>query len=83
MWVESNHLKANPEKCHVILILTSPVDVWVGDAAATASTKQTLLEIIIDSEVSAGKWKIFFILTQLFRTISCHAMNVIIESQKQ
>ena len=47
-----NHLKANPEKCHLLLSSETPTDVSIGDASLKTSTKETLLKILIDSELS-------------------------------
>ena len=51
-WFQYNHLKANPGKCHLILNSKTPTDVSVGDASIKTSTKETLLGILIDSELS-------------------------------
>ena len=47
-----NHLTANPEKCHFLLSSRTPTDVSIGDASFTTRTKETLLGILIDSELS-------------------------------
>ena len=47
-----NHLKANPGKCHLLLNPKTPTDVSIGDASIKTSTKETLLGILIDSELN-------------------------------
>ena len=51
-WFMYNHLTANPEKCHFLLSSRTPTDVSIGDASFTTRTKETLLGILIDSELS-------------------------------
>ena len=51
-WFEYNHLKAKPGKSHLLLSTKTPIDVSVGDVSLTTSTTETLLGIIIDSELS-------------------------------
>ena len=51
-WFQYNHLKANPGKCHLLLSSKTPTDVSIGDASIKTSTKETLLGILIDSELS-------------------------------
>ena len=51
-WFHYNHYKANPGKCHLLLSSKTPTDVSIGDASLKTSTKETLLGILIDSELS-------------------------------
>ena len=51
-WFQYNHLKANPGKCHLLLSSKTPADVCIGDASIKTSTNETLLGILIDSELS-------------------------------
>ena len=51
-WFQYNHLKANPGKCHLLLSSKTPTDVSIGDTSLKTSTKETLLGILIDSELS-------------------------------
>ena len=51
-WFQYNHLKANPGKFHLLLSSKTPTDVSTGDASIKTSTKETLLGILIDSELS-------------------------------
>ena len=51
-WFHYNHLKINPGKRHLFLSYKTPTDVSIGDASLTTSTKETLLGILIDSELS-------------------------------
>ena len=51
-WFMYNHLTANPEKCHFLLSSRTPTDVSIGGASFTTRTKETLLGILIDSELS-------------------------------
>ena len=48
----SNKLKANPGKYHLLLSSQTPTDLSIGDSSLTTSTKETLLGILIDSELS-------------------------------
>ena len=45
-------MKANPGKCQLLLSSKTPTDVSTGDASIKTSTKETLLGILIDSELS-------------------------------
>ena len=49
-WFQYIHLKANLGKCHLLLSFRTPTDVSIGDASL--STKETLLGILTDSELS-------------------------------
>ena len=51
-WFQYNHLKANPGKCHLLLSSKTPTDVSIGDASIKTSKRETLLGILIDSELS-------------------------------
>ena len=51
-WFQYNHLKASPGKCILILSFKTPTVVSIGDASIKASTKETLLGILINSELS-------------------------------
>ena len=51
-WFQYNHLKANPAKCHLLLSSKTPTYVPIGDVPIKTSTKETLLGILIDSELS-------------------------------
>ena len=51
-WFHYNHLKTNPGKRHLFLSYKTPTDVSIGDASLTTSTKETLLGILIDSDLS-------------------------------
>ena len=51
-WFQYNHLKANPGKCHLLLSSKTPTDVTIGYASIRTSTKETLLGVLIDSELS-------------------------------
>ena len=51
-WFHHNHLKANSGKCHLLLSSKTLTDVSIGYASLTTSTKETLLGILIDSELS-------------------------------
>ena len=42
-WLEKNHLKANPEKCHLLLSSKSPIEAKIGGASVTSSKMETLL----------------------------------------
>ena len=51
-WFQYNHFKANPGKCHLLLSSKNPTDVSIGDTSIKTSTTETLLGILIDSELS-------------------------------
>ena len=48
---KNNQMKANPEKCHLLLSLKTPTKSLFGDSSIKSSTKETLLVILIDSEL--------------------------------
>ena len=50
-WFQYNHLKANPGKCHLLLSSKTPTDVSIDDTSIKTRTKETLLRILIDSEL--------------------------------
>ena len=50
-WFQYYHLKTNPRKCHLLLSSKTPTDVSIGDASIKTNTKETLLGILIDSEL--------------------------------
>ena len=54
-WFEYNHLKANPGKSHLLLSTKTPINVSIDDVSLTTSTTETLLGIIIDSELSSDQ----------------------------
>ena len=49
-WFQYKHFKANPGKCHLLLSSKTPTDVLL--VMLKTSTKETLLGIMIDSELS-------------------------------
>ena len=49
-WFQYNHLKTNT--CHLLLSSKTPTDVSIGDASIKTSKRETLLGILIDSELS-------------------------------
>ena len=49
-WFQYNHFKANPGKYHLLLSSKTPTDVLL--VMLKTSTKETLLGIMIDSELS-------------------------------
>ena len=51
-WLQYNHLKADPGIYHLLLSSKIPTDVSIGDASIKTSTKETLLGILIDLELS-------------------------------
>ena len=51
-WLEYNHLKANPSRSHLLLSTKTPINISICDVPLTVSTTETLLGIIIDSELS-------------------------------
>ena len=51
-WFQYDHLKANPGKRHLLLSSKTLTDASIGDASLKNSTKETLLGILIDSELS-------------------------------
>ena len=51
-WFQYNHLKANPGNYRLLLSSKTPTDVSIGDVSIKTSTKETLLGILIDSELS-------------------------------
>ena len=51
-WFGSNHMKANPGKCHLLLSTKSPEVVSIDGILTKSSTAETLLGITIDSELN-------------------------------
>ena len=54
-WFQYNPLKANPGKCHSLLSSKIPTDVSISDASIKTSTRETLLGLLIDREISFEK----------------------------
>ena len=52
LWFLYNHLQANHGKCHLLLSSKTPTDASIGDASLKTSSKETLLGILIDGELS-------------------------------
>ena len=53
-WFEKNHLKANLEKCHMLLSSKSSVETKIGGVSVKSSQMETLLEVSINSELHFG-----------------------------
>ena len=51
-WFQYNHLKANPRNCHLLSSSKTTTDVSIDDASIKNSTKETLLGILINSQLS-------------------------------
>ena len=51
-WLGNNHLKANPGKCHLSLSTKSLEVVSFDEIKITSSTVETILGVIIDSELN-------------------------------
>ena len=51
-WFEKNHLKANPEKCHLLLSSKSSIETKIGGVSGKSSQIETLLGILIDAELN-------------------------------
>ena len=51
-WLGNNHMKANPNKCHLLLSAKSPEVVSIDRIQITSSTAETLLGITIDSQLN-------------------------------
>ena len=54
-WFEKNRLKANPEKCHLLLSSKSSIETKIGGVSVKSSKIETLLGVSIDSELNFGK----------------------------
>ena len=52
LWFENNHLKANPEKSHILLSSKKPEIVSVDGISIAASSHEKLLGVIKDSDMS-------------------------------
>ena len=50
-WFKDNHFKVNPGKSHLLLSSNKQIEVTIGDKDIKTSTSETLLGIIIDSEL--------------------------------
>ena len=51
-WIEKNHLKANPEKFHLLLSLKSSTETKIGGVSVKSSQMETLLGVSIDSDLN-------------------------------
>ena len=51
-WFGNNHFKSNPGKCHLLLSAKSPEVVYIDGIQITSSIAETLLGIVIDSELN-------------------------------
>ena len=51
-WFEKNHLKANPEKCHLLLSSKSSIETKIGGVSVKSSKMETLLGVSINSELN-------------------------------
>ena len=51
-WFGNNHMKTNPDKCHLFLGTKSPEVVSTDGIQITSSTAETLLGITIDSQLN-------------------------------
>ena len=51
-WFQKNHLKANPEKCHLLISSKSSVETKIGSVSLKSSQIETLLGVSIDSELN-------------------------------
>ena len=71
-WLQYNHLKAIPGKCHLLLSSKTPTEVSIGDASIKTNTKETLLGILIDSELSFDQ-RISFICSKASKKL--HALG--------
>ena len=47
-WIQKNHLKANPEKCHLLLSSKSSIEAKIGGVSVTSNKMETLLGVSID-----------------------------------
>ena len=50
-WLDDNHMRARPGKCHILLSSKTPQVVSISGTKVTSSTAVILLGIIIDSEL--------------------------------
>ena len=50
-WCKNNHIKANPEKCHVILSSNTQREIRFANASIASSLNEKLLGITLDSEL--------------------------------
>ena len=50
-WCRNNHMKANPEKCHVILSSNTQREIHFANASIASSPSEKLLGISLDSEL--------------------------------
>ena len=50
-WCRNNHVKANPEKCHIILSSYTQREIRFANTSITSSPSEKLLGIALDSEL--------------------------------
>ena len=51
-WFEKNHLKTNPENCHLLLSSKSSIEPKIGGVSVKSSPMETLLGVSIDSALN-------------------------------
>ena len=51
-WFDNNHVRAHPGKCHLLLSSETSHVLSIGGTTITLSTAETLIVIIIDSEIN-------------------------------
>ena len=51
-WFEKNHLKAGPEKCHLLLSSKSSIETKIGGVSVKSSQMETLLGVSVDAELN-------------------------------
>ena len=54
-WFKENHMKANPDKCHLLVTTNALTSVNINGFQITSSTKEKLLGIKFDSKLSFEK----------------------------
>ena len=50
--MKKNNLKANPEKCHLLLSSKSSIETKIANVSVKSSQMETLLGVSIDSELN-------------------------------
>ena len=47
-YFEKNHLKANPEKCHLLLSSKTPIETTISGALIKSNKMETVIRVSID-----------------------------------
>ena len=83
-WCRNNHMKANPEKCHVILSSNTQREIRFANASIASSPSEKLLGITLDSELKFEEHvnKICNIVNKKLNALHCIGSHMSLDKQK-